>query len=230
MAKMKNNMQNNLLQFVDPSNMEIWVNRFTERSAQMFRDQVMFRFEANPVKPIVIYIDSYGGSVDSLAKMIATMNEVPVSFITCCIGKAMSAGAILLSHGEIRFCDKDSRVMIHEISAGSLGSVNVHDNLNDAQELKRVNSHFMGLLATNCGLKNYEKLKNIIKENNGRELYLSADKAKEMGIVDYVGIPSIIENTEYGCMLVDSKVPQIRKREKTKDETDVKRAKRSPRK
>lgn len=121
---------------------EIWVIKFDEESAQEFREQVIRASRNDPTQPIVVYIDSYGGLVDSLAKMIETMDEMPNPFITVCMGKAMSCGAVLLSHGDIRWCGKHSRVMVHEVSSGTQGDVN--DMKADAQEADRLNKWFMG--------------------------------------------------------------------------------------
>src|ERR1017187_8909277 len=70
---------------------EIWVRHFTSESAQEFREQVLERADKEGTMVIPVYIDSYGGNVDALAKMIATMDEVPNRFVTVCMGCAMSA-------------------------------------------------------------------------------------------------------------------------------------------
>lgn len=168
---------------------EIWVTKFDEDSAQKFRNLIMAQSDDDPMKPIIIYIDSYGGFVDSLAKMIETMDEVPNPIITACMGKAMSCGAILLSHGDIRFCGKHSRIMVHEVS--SITSGDVHDMKTDVQETTRLNQHFMGLLARNCGFKSYDEIRALIKQQDGRDRYLSAADAVEFGIVDVVGLPKL---------------------------------------
>jgi len=169
---------------------EIWVQDFTCESAQEFREQLLHACRVNPSNPIIVYIDSYGGQVDALAKMIETMDEISNPIVTCCMGKAMSCGAILLSHGDARFCGPHSRVMIHEVSASTGGDV--HDMNADVNEAKRLNEHFLGLLAKNCNIKNgYRGLRALIKQRDGRDLFLSAEEAVKFGIVDYVGLPKI---------------------------------------
>jgi len=168
---------------------EIWVTKFDEDSAQKFRNAIMAESSEDPLKPIIVYIDSYGGYVDSLAKMIETLDEVPNPIITACVGKAMSCGAILLSHGDLRFCGRHSRIMVHEVSSGTSGDV--HDVANDSQETTRLNQHFMGLLARNCGFKNYDEIRALIKKQDGKDRYLSAHLAVEFGIVDAVGLPQV---------------------------------------
>lgn len=172
---------------------EIWVTKFDEEHAQKFRHAVLEQSKMDPTRPITIYIDSYGGYVDALAKMIETLEEVPNPIITACMGKAMSCGAILLSHGDIRFLGKHSRVMIHEVSAGTSG--NVHDMKEDVKETERINKHFMGLLAKNCGFKSYDEFRQVLKDLDGRDLYLAADDAIKFGVVDSIGLPKISLNT-----------------------------------
>jgi ATP-dependent Clp protease protease subunit len=184
---------------------EIWVNKFDEESAQEFREAVLEEASGDPKKPIVVYIDSYGGFVDALAKMIETLDEVPNPIITVCMGKAMSCGAVLLSHGDIRFCGKHSRVMIHETSSGTAGDVN--DVKADAKEADRLNKWFMGLLAKNCGLKGgYDGIRKIIKDRDGRDIYLDADAALKFGIVDAIGLPHLEQGMSYSVSMVQPKV------------------------
>jgi ATP-dependent Clp protease protease subunit len=183
---------------------EIWVIDFDEESAQDFRERVLFKSKEQPEEPIVVFIDSYGGSADGLAKMIETLDEVPNPIITACIGKAMSAGAMLLSHGDVRYCGRHSRVMIHEVSGGVGG--NVHDMYADAIETKRLNAHFMGLLARNCNIPGgYEGIRKIIKSRDGRDLYLDANEAVRFGIVDFVGMPHIISVVQTQAVTVPIK-------------------------
>ena len=150
-------------------NGEIWVTEFTTESALVFRQDLFDAAREDPSKPIIVYINSYGGCVDALASMIETMDEITNPIVTVCHGVAMSCAAILLSHGDIRFVGKNSRIMIHEISGGSSGDV--HDMHADAVEMKRLNKHFMHLLAKNCNIKGgYDGLRKLIKDRDGREI------------------------------------------------------------
>lgn len=179
---------------------EIWVNEFTEKSAQKFREQVIMASErGGPQLIIPVFIDSYGGYVDSLAKMIEVMDSVPNRFATIVSGKAMSCGAILLSHGDIRYCGPYSRVMIHNIHGGTWGDV--YDKEQSAKESMRMQRVFMGLLAKNCGLT-YAQLEAKIKESiSSKEIWLDANEAFEFGIIDHVDTPTF---TPVVQMAVDS--------------------------
>lgn len=174
---------------------EIWVTKFDEDHAQKFRQQVLESSKIDPNKPVVIYIDSYGGYVDALAKMVETLDEIPNPVVTVCMGKAMSCGAILLSHGDVRFLGAHSRVMVHEVSSGTYGDV--HDMHADVKETVRLNEHFMGLLAHNCGFKNYAELRSVIKDQDGRDRYLFGEDAIKFGIVDVIGLPKITGRLSY---------------------------------
>lgn len=174
---------------------EIWVTKFDEDHAQKFRQQVLESSKIDPSKPVVIYIDSYGGHVDALAKMVETLDEIPNPVVTVCMGKAMSCGAILLSHGDVRFLGAHSRVMVHEVSSGTYGDV--HDMHADVKETVRLNEHFMGLLAHNCGFKNYAELRSVIKDQDGRDRYLFGEDAIKFGIVDVIGLPKITGRLSY---------------------------------
>lgn len=184
---------------------EIWVNEFNEDSACTFRDDLVDACKDDPKKPIIIYIDSYGGSVDALASMIETMDEVPNPLITVAVGKAMSCAAVLLSHGDIRFCAKNARVMIHEVSNG-VAPGDVHDMFADATEVKRLNKWFMGLLAKNCKISGgYDAIRKIVKEQDGRDRYLDSDDALKFGIVDVIGMPRVEKVSIYQVGLVPQK-------------------------
>lgn len=168
---------------------EIWVNQFDEKSAQRFRERVLEISEEDPNTAIIIHIDSYGGYVDSLAKMIETMDEVPNRFITICLGKAMSCGAILLSHGDLRFCGRYSRIMVHNVSSASWGDV--YSIKSGSDEAMRLNKVFMGLLAENCGMS-YDKLQEQIRAaTDSKEIWMDAEQAKVFGIVDEAGLPEM---------------------------------------
>lgn len=167
---------------------DVIVNSFNEESARQFRKQVMMRNSQDPNMPIVVYIDSYGGYLDSLNSMLETIGQVSNPIITVCIGKAMSCGAVLLAAGDHRFCGKFSRVMIHQSTGGDIGPVEGLQK--NVDECKRVNDMFMSFLAKRCS-KSLSELKQIIKDNESRDFYLDADQSKKFGVVDFVGTPII---------------------------------------
>lgn len=167
---------------------DIVVNKFTEDEAKNFRNKVLRRSTIDPNMPIIIYIDSYGGNVDALNSMIATIHQVPNPIVTVCIGKAMSCGAVLLAAGQHRFCDSMSRILIHEVTGGSINPVN--DMENDVKEARRLNNQMMNFLAKRCD-KTYKDIKQMMHDQDSRDINLTAKQALEFGIIDYIGMPIV---------------------------------------
>lgn len=173
---------------------DIIVNKFTEESAKDFRSKVLKRSQIDPSLPITVYIDSYGGYIDSLNSMLETMEQVPNPIVTVCIGKAMSAGAVLLAAGDHRFCGRRSRVMVHQGSSGAGGPIESLQN--DVNESKRLNNQMIKLLAERCKMSvrkfKEEMKKRLTKDDDeARDMYLDAKSALEIGIVDNIGMPII---------------------------------------
>lgn len=167
---------------------DIVVNKFTEESAKAFRDKVLRRSSIDPNMPVIIYVDSYGGNVDALNTMISTMHQIPNPTVTVCIGKAMSCGAILLAAGDYRFCDPMARVLIHEVTAGSINPIN--DMENDVKECRRLNNQMMNFLAKRCN-KTYKQIKDMMHAQDSRDINLTAKEALDFGIVDHIGTPIV---------------------------------------
>jgi len=190
---------------------EIWMkDNFTASTADALRKEIIDISTANPRIPIIVHINSYGGSVDALNMLIDTFNQVPNEIITVCLGTAMSAGAVLLSCGDKRFVGKHARIMIHEVSAGAIGTTTeISDQL---AEIKRMNKVLLTTLSKNTG-KSLKEIKSLLKETP--DLYFTPKTAVEFGIADYVGVPSIFETSEYH-LLVDNKklLTSVKKKKK----------------
>lgn len=204
---------------------DIIVNTFTEESAAKFREQVINKAIQNPDVPITIYIDSYGGYLDSLNSMLETIEQVPNPIITVCTGKAMSCGAVLLSVGDYRFCGRHSRVMVHQGSSGMSGPIEGQQN--DVNESKRLNKKLMTMIAARCSMsladfKILMKSKLTNDDDEARDMYLSAESALEIGIVDFVGMPHIEPIVQYA---VKSAPEKEYKFEKPKKKVKKKKAK-----
>lgn len=172
---------------------EIWMHQvFNQENALNVRKSIIKAANENEDIPIIVYINSYGGSVDALNSLLDTFKSVPNKIITVGCGTAMSAGAVLLSAGDQRYITPNSRVMIHKVSSMSWG--NVDDLKNDADETVRLNDQMMQLLAKNCK-KTLKQLNELLKEK--RELYLPASACVKFGIVDKVGFPRLIKKESY---------------------------------
>jgi ATP-dependent Clp protease protease subunit len=174
---------------------EIWVNDFDQTAVNSFRSLLIEHHEETPPEaPLVIYINSFGGSAAGLSAMIDTIDALDRNIITACMGVAMSAGAILLSHGDMRFCAKNSKIMIHELQSAAFGSMT--DMENDIEFSKEINTSILKLLAKNCS-KSVKEVMESIKYKGRAEKYMSAAQALSFGIIDKIGVPVVVPKTQY---------------------------------
>ena len=192
---------------LDNNSETIWIYDFTEEVATDFHEKVLAKFEDNPHKPITININSFGGEVTSLLAMLDTMDYIrgiapeDFYFITVAKGKAISAGAMMLSYGDFRFAEPKSQIMIHQVVGGVFGS---HpENESEFQEIDRMNQLLLSLLQKRCKLNTTMKeLKELLAHN----LYLTPQEAKTFGLVDIVGYPKVVEFKAYELQVVNEEV------------------------
>ena len=126
----------------------IVVNDFNEESANEFSEAVSLAHNTGQ-KVIPVIIDSYGGEAYSLLSMISCIKSSNVPVATIVKGKAMSCGAILASFGEdgLRFMDKDSVMMIHDVASAAFGKV--EELKTNARESERLNKKLYTMMARN---------------------------------------------------------------------------------
>ncbi|MEO5581481.1 MAG: ATP-dependent Clp protease proteolytic subunit [Saprospiraceae bacterium] len=146
----------------------------------------------NPSKDILLYIDSYGGDVYSLIAIHDTIKMLRCDVATVCVGKAMSAAAILLMSGTFgkRFITPNSRVMLHEISSyGEEGKLTyIRDALKETEKLQSLLEGFV---------KKYTKMSvKQIKDAFSKDFYMDAIQSKKFGVVDQlIDNPDIVHDT-----------------------------------
>jgi len=135
----------------------------------------------DPDRDILIYINSPGGSFTALTAIYDTMTYVRPEIQTYCMGQAASAAAVLLAAGTKgkRFALEHSRVLIHQPSGEGQGQVT--DLEIQANEIMRMRALLEQILARHTG-QTEEKIKLDIE----RDTILTADQAKDYGIVDAV--------------------------------------------
>ena len=155
----------------------------TDESANLVVAQLLFLESENPDKDIFFYINSPGGSVTAGMSIYDTMNFIKPHVSTLCLGQAASMGAFLLSAGEKgkRFALPNSRIMIHQplISGGLAGQasdIEIH-----AKELLKIKEKQNRLLAKHCDRDLAD-----LERDTDRDNYMSADEAKEYGLIDQV--------------------------------------------
>ena len=134
-----------------------------------------------PGKDIILYIDSYGGMVDSFIAIHDTIRSINSPVSTICIGKAMSCGALLLMSGTPgrRFITPNSRVCIHEISMFTGGKL--AETETDVKEMKRQQVQLEKIILRYTKIDNTKLAKMMLKDT-----YFSATEALKNGIVDHV--------------------------------------------
>ena len=143
--------------------------------------QLLFLEAENPDKDINLYINSPGGSVTAGMAIFDTMRFIRPQVSTICIGQAASMGAFLLAAGAKgkRYCLPNSRVMIHQPSAGFSGQAS--DIAIHAKEILSIKARMNELIAGFTG----RPLEQIEKDVD-RDYFLSAAEARDYGLVDSV--------------------------------------------
>ncbi len=152
-----------------------------QHSANLIIAQMLFLENQDPDKDIIFYINSPGGSVTDGLGIIDTMNFVKSDIQTVGIGQQASMGAILLSNGTKgkRLILQNSRVMIHQPSAGTQGKVS--DMEIDLKESIRIKKLINEIMAKNTG----QPVSRIEKDMD-RDYWMTAKEAKDYGVVDKV--------------------------------------------
>ena len=143
--------------------------------------QLLFLEAENPKKEINMYINSPGGVVTSGLAIYDTMQFVRPPISTLCVGQAASMGSLLLTAGaaDLRFTLPNSRIMIHQPSGGFQGQAT--DIMLHAQEILNLKKRLNEIYVRHTG-----QTFKAIEEALERDKFLTADQAKEFGLVDKV--------------------------------------------
>ncbi len=143
--------------------------------------QMLFLESENPDKDISLYINSPGGSVTAGLAIYDTMKFIKSDVSTICIGQAASMGAFLLSAGARgkRYCLPNSRVMIHQPSAGFSGQAS--DIAIHAKEILAIKAKLNAMLADHTG-----RALEQVERDVDRDYFMSAEEARDYGLVDSV--------------------------------------------
>jgi len=132
-------------------------------------------------KDIILYINSPGGMVSAGMAIFDTMQHIKSDVVTICVGLAASMGSFLLAAGAKgkRLALPHSRIMIHQPSGGTRGQAT--DIQIEAKEILRLRHQLNNIYAKNTG-KPLEK----IEKDMDRDYFMSAEEAKEYGLIDRV--------------------------------------------
>ena len=147
--------------------------------------QLLFLESEDPTKDISLYVNSPGGVVTSGLAIYDTMQYLKAPVSTICIGQAASMASVLLAAGAKgkRFALPNSRIMIHQGSAGFRG--NTPDVEIQMREVMHLTDRLTRILAAHTG-QPPEK----VKTDSDRDFYMSAEEAKAYGLIDEVFVGS----------------------------------------
>ncbi|MBX5444046.1 MAG: ATP-dependent Clp protease proteolytic subunit [Sphaerobacter sp.] len=152
--------------------------------------QMIFLEYENPEQDIKLYINSPGGLVYAGLAIYDTMQMIRCDVATYCIGLGASMAAVLLAAGTKgkRFALPNSRILIHQGSSGFRGSV--PDIEIQARETINLTTKMTEIMAYHTG-QSFER----VKRDTERDYFMSAQEAKEYGIVDHVLEPAKLVTT-----------------------------------
>jgi ATP-dependent Clp protease, protease subunit len=143
--------------------------------------QLLFLEAENPKKEIAMYINSPGGVVTSGLAIYDTMQFVRPPISTLCIGQAASMGSLLLTAGKkgLRFALPNARIMLHQPSGGFQGQAT--DIMLHAQEMLNVKKRLNEIYVKHTG-QQLQKIEDALE----RDMFLTAEAAKDFGVIDTV--------------------------------------------
>lgn len=143
--------------------------------------QMLFLQMEDPKRDINLYINSPGGSVTAGLAIYDTMQFVTCDVATYCVGVAASMGAVLLTAGTKgkRYALPNSDIMIHQVSGGAQGTAS--DVERTVEYMFRLKKRLIKIMAHHTG-----RPEERIKEDSDRDYWITAEEAKEYGLVDEV--------------------------------------------
>ena len=155
--------------------------QINDNVASLVTAQLLFLESEDPKKEIYLYINSPGGLVTAGLGIYDTMQYIKPDISTLCIGQAASMGSFLLAAGAKgkRFSLPNSRIMVHQPSAGFQGQVtDIEIHANEVLSLKkRLNE----IYSKHTG-KSVDEVKSALERDN----FMTADTAKSFGLIDQV--------------------------------------------
>lgn len=152
-----------------------------DHMASLITAQLLFLESENPKKEISLYINSPGGVVTSGMAIYDTMQFIRPPVATLCMGQAASMGSLLLAAGEpgMRYALPNARIMVHQPSGGFQGQAS--DIERHAREILDLRDRLNKVYVNHTGQK-LEKIEEALE----RDTFLTADEAKEFGLIDEV--------------------------------------------
>ena len=152
-----------------------------DHMATLVTAQLLFLEAENPKKEIAMYINSPGGVVTSGLAIYDTIQFIKPAVSTLCIGLAASMGSLLLTAGTtgMRFALPNARILLHQPSGGFQGQAS--DIERHAEDIIKMKRRLNEIYVRHTG-KDYE----TIEKTLDRDYFLTADEAKDFGLIDKV--------------------------------------------
>ena len=149
--------------------------------ASLICAQLLFLEAENPKKEIALYINSPGGVVTAGMAIYDTMQFIRPAVSTLCVGQAASMGSLLLAAGEkgMRFALPNARIMVHQPSGGFRGQAS--DIERHAADIQKIKRRLNEIYVHHTG-RTYEEIEDALDRDN----FMSADEAKDFGLIDEV--------------------------------------------
>jgi len=144
--------------------------------------QMLFLSSQDPKKSIQLYINSPGGVLTAALAIYDTMQYVKCPVSTVCVGSAASGAAVLLGSGAKgkRFALPNSQILLHQVAVSGISGQAIEVEI-AAKQIVKLKHQVNKILSRHTG----QKLEKIEKDTD-RDFYLSADEAKDYGLIDQV--------------------------------------------
>jgi ATP-dependent Clp protease protease subunit len=161
-----------------------------DQIANLVVAQLLYLAREDPTKPIRLYINSPGGQVYSGMAIYDTMQQIECPISTVALGFTASFGTVLLTAGtkDMRFALPNATIHMHQPLGGAQGQAS--DIAIQANEILRLRSSLNQILSHHTG-----QLVEKIEEDTDRDIFLTAEEAKEYGLVDHVLTKEELEET-----------------------------------
>lgn len=152
-----------------------------DHMASVIIAQLLFLEAENPKKEISLYINSPGGVVTAGLAIYDTMQFIRPKVSTLCVGQAASMGSLLLAAGEegMRFALPNARIMVHQPSGGFQGQAS--DILRHAEDIMKIKRRLNEIYVKHTG-RDYDTIERTLD----RDHFMTADEAKDFGLIDKV--------------------------------------------
>ncbi len=158
-----------------------FADEVNDKTASVVIAQLLFLAADDPEKDIYLYINSPGGVITAGLAIYDTMKYIKPDVVTICVGMAASMGSFLLAGGAKgkRYALPNSEVMIHQPLGGARGQAS--DIKIQADHIMKTKKKMNEILSENTG-QSFDK----IEKDTDRDNFLSAEEAKEYGLIDSV--------------------------------------------